>query len=128
MNYDEAMGYIHGTQKFGSKLGLHNIGTLLGLMGDPHKKLKYVHVAGTNGKGSTTAFISRILMEAGYRTGIYTSPFIQRFSERIRIGDEEISRDDLAEITGFVKRQADRMLEMGGEPSHGVRNRDCRRV
>jgi dihydrofolate synthase/folylpolyglutamate synthase len=113
MNYTEAMEYIHGTLKFGSKLGLHNIGLLLGLMGDPQKKLKFVHVAGTNGKGSTTAFISTVLMEAGYRTGVYTSPFIQRFTERIRVGSEEISPEDLAEITGFVKECADRMLEMG---------------
>lgn len=113
MNYEEAIEYIHGTYKFGSKLGLHNIGTLLGLMGDPQKKLKYIHVAGTNGKGSTTAFIGSILMEAGYRTGIFTSPFIQRFSERIRIGNDEIGRDELAEITGYVKTKVDRMLEMG---------------
>lgn len=113
MTYDEAIAYIHGTLKFGSKLGLHNIGTLLGLMGDPQKKLRFVHVAGTNGKGSTTAFIANILMEAGYRTGIYTSPFIQRFTERIRVGNEEITRDELAEITAFVRTNVDRMLAMG---------------
>ncbi|MGE5613453.1 MAG: bifunctional folylpolyglutamate synthase/dihydrofolate synthase [Bacillota bacterium] len=113
MNYDEALEYIHGTLKFGSKLGLHNIGVLLGLMGEPHKKLKYVHVAGTNGKGSTSAFISSILTEAGYRTGLFTSPFIQRFTERIRIGNEEISPAELAEITAFVKSCVDRMLAMG---------------
>lgn len=113
MNYDEAIDYIHGTLKFGSKLGLHNIGTLLKLMGDPQKKLKFVHVAGTNGKGSTTAFISSILMEAGYRTGIYTSPFIQRFTERIRIGNDEISREELAVITTLVKASVEIMLDMG---------------
>jgi dihydrofolate synthase/folylpolyglutamate synthase len=113
MNYDEAMEYIHGTLKFGSKLGLHNIGMLLKLMGDPQKKLKFVHVAGTNGKGSTTAFISSILMEAGYRTGIYTSPFIQRFTERIRIGNDEISQEELADIATFVKTNVDKMLNMG---------------
>ena len=113
MNYDEAINYIHGTLKFGSKLGLHNIGTLLKLMGDPQKKLKFVHVAGTNGKGSTTAFISSILTEAGYRTGVFTSPFIQRFTERIRIGSEEISHEDLADITTDVKAAVDKMQEMG---------------
>ena len=113
MDYNEAIEYIHGTLKFGSKLGLHNIGMLLELMGNPHKKLKFVHVAGTNGKGSTTAFISSILMEAGYRTGIYTSPYIQRFSERIRIGQDEISTEELADITGFVKVSVDKMLAMG---------------
>lgn len=113
MNYEEAIEYIHGTLKFGSKLGLHNIGTLLKLMGDPQKKLKFVHVAGTNGKGSTTAFISSILMESGYRTGIYTSPFIQRFTERIRIGNDEISQEELADITAFIKANIDKMLDMG---------------
>jgi hypothetical protein len=113
MNYDEALEYIHGTMKFGSKLGLHNIGVLLKLMGEPHKKLKYVHIAGTNGKGSTSAFISSILAEAGYRTGLFVSPFIQRFTERIRIGDEEISPAELAEITSFVKNAVDRMIALG---------------
>ncbi len=113
MTYDEAIAYIHGAMKFGSKLGLHNIGTLLGLMGDPQKKLRFVHVAGTNGKGSTTAFIANILMEAGYKTGTYISPFIQRFTERIRVGNDEISRDELADIIAYVKTNIDRMLAMG---------------
>ncbi len=113
MNYDEALAYIHGTLKFGSKLGLHNIGILLELMGDPQKKLRFVHVAGTNGKGSTVAFISSILMESGYKVGIYTSPYIQRFTERIKIGSTEIESGDLARITSFVKEKADRMLKMG---------------
>lgn len=113
MNYDEALEYIHGTLKFGSKLGLHNIGVLLKLMGDPQKKLKFVHVAGTNGKGSTTTFISSILSESGYKTGVYTSPYIQRFTERMRIGNDEIGEQQLAEITEFVKDNVDKMLAMG---------------
>lgn len=113
MNYKEAMDYIHGTLKFGSKLGLHNIGTLLGLMGDPHKKLKYIHVAGTNGKGSTVAFISSILKASGYKVGIYTSPYIQRFTERIRINEEEISDAELARLTGLVKCKVDEMVARG---------------
>ncbi len=113
MTYEEALEYIHGTYKFGEKLGLHNIRMLLGLMGNPQKKLRFVHIAGTNGKGSTSAFIGSILSEAGYRTGIYTSPYIQRFTERIRIGKEEISRSELAEITAFVKSSAEKMVRMG---------------
>lgn len=113
MNYDEALAYIHATLKFGSKLGLHNIGKLLKLMGDPQNKLRFVHIAGTNGKGSTVAFISSILVESGYRVGVYTSPYIQRFTERIRIGNNEINPGDLARITTFVKQKVDRMLEMG---------------
>ncbi len=113
MTYEEALEYIHGTYKFGKKLGLQNIRMLLGLMGDPQKKLRFVHIAGTNGKGSTSAFIGSILSEAGYRTGIYTSPYIQRFTERIRIGNEEISRSELAEITAVVKCNAEKMVKMG---------------
>lgn len=114
MTYEEALEYIHGTHKFGKKLGLENIRMLLGLMGDPQKKLRFVHIAGTNGKGSTSAFIGSILTQAGYRTGIYTSPYIQRFTERIRIGGEEISRSELAEIASFVKGNAEKMVGMGG--------------
>lgn len=77
MTYDEALEFIHNTQRFGMKPGLHNISELLKRMGDPQKKLKYIHIAGTNGKGSTAAFISSILIESGYKTGIFTSPHIQ---------------------------------------------------
>lgn len=113
MTYDEALEYIHGTHKFGKKLGLHNIRLLLEMMGDPQKNLRFVHITGTNGKGSASAFIGSILSEAGYRTGIYTSPYIQRFTERIRIGSREISRSELAEITSFVKSKAEKMVSMG---------------
>ncbi len=113
MNYDESMQYIHGTLKFGSKLGLESITTLMGLMGNPQKKLKFVHVAGTNGKGSTSAFISHILINSGYKTGIYTSPYIQRFTERIKVDNEEITSESLAEIVTFVKSKIDIMLKMG---------------
>jgi len=113
MDYKEAIEYIHSTHKFGMKLGLHNIGLLLELMGNPHKSLSYVHVAGTNGKGSTVAFISSILIEAGYRVGIYISPFIERFTERIKINGTEIPEGDLARITGFVREKVDMMLKAG---------------
>ena len=113
MDYDQAIEYIHSTFKFGVKLGLENIKALLDLMDNPHKKLKYVHVAGTNGKGSTVAFISSILIESGYRVGIYTSPYIQRFTERIRVNTDEISKQDLARITSFVRDKVESMVSMG---------------
>lgn len=115
MNYEEAMKYIHGTLKFGSELGLDSIGKLLEYMGNPQKKLKYVHVAGTNGKGSTTSFISNILTNSGYKTGIFTSPYIQRFTERIKIDDKEIEPDELTEIIEFVKSKIDFMINEGLE-------------
>ena len=113
MNYKEALEYIHNTLKFGIKLGLNNMGSLLELMGNPQKELKYVHVAGTNGKGSTVAFISSILMEAGYKVGIYTSPYLERFTERIKINLDEISENELCEITEFVKSKVDLMISRG---------------
>ncbi len=113
MTYDETLTYIHGALKFGKKLGLHNIGFLLKLMGNPQKNLRFVHVAGTNGKGSTSAFIEGILAQAGYKTGLYTSPYIQRFTERIRIGKDEISREELADITAYVKEHVDKMIALG---------------
>jgi dihydrofolate synthase/folylpolyglutamate synthase len=113
MNYEEALDYIHGTYKYGSKLGIHNISCLLNHMGNPQKKLKFVHVAGTNGKGSTVAFISQILIEAGYKVGVFTSPHVQRFTERIKINECEIDGCDLGRVTSFVKEKVNLMLADG---------------
>jgi len=113
MTYDEAIAFIHGTYKFGSKLGLENIKTLLERLGSPHKALKFIHVAGTNGKGSTSAFIHSVLIDAGYKTGLYTSPFIETFNERIRVNHQLITSDELAQLTGQVKRAIDVMLSEG---------------
>jgi len=113
MNYTEALEYIHGTLKFGIKLGLSNITILLDLMGNPQKKLKFVHIAGTNGKGSTAAFISSILMEAGYKVGVFTSPYLERFTERIKVGADEISESDIARITEFIRDKVNIMIDRG---------------
>ena len=113
MNYKEAMNYIHHTLKFGSRPGLQRIQKLLELMGNPHKKLKFVHIAGTNGKGSTSAFISNILINSGYKTGLFTSPYIQRFTERIRINNREIAEDELAELITYAKSKIDIMQDLG---------------
>ena len=80
-------------------------------MGNPEKKLKFVHIAGTNGKGSTAAMTASILSKAGYRTGLYTSPYIYRFHERIQVDGVEISDEDLTEITEYVKPLADSMAQ-----------------
>ncbi len=113
MNYEQALEYIHGTYKFGSKLGLDNILSLLRLMDNPHEKLKVVHVAGTNGKGSTSSFISSVLTEQGYRVGLYTSPYLEVFTERIKINGVDISKEDLARITDYVKSKVSIMLADG---------------
>ena len=109
MNVNEAIEYIHSVYWKGGHFGLDRILTLLDKMGHPEKKLKYVHVAGTNGKGSTASMTASILQKAGYRTGLYTSPYIYRFHERIQINGEQISDEDLVEITEMVKPLADSM-------------------
>lgn len=96
MNYSEAIEYIHAIPKFVRPLGNRQLGELLELYGNPQDKLKYVHVAGTNGKGSVCAMTAEILKRAGYKTGLFTSPFIEVFNERIRINGDMIDDETLA--------------------------------
>jgi dihydrofolate synthase/folylpolyglutamate synthase len=113
MNYEEALAYIHGTMKFGSKLGLQNITELLRRLGDPHKAFPAVHIAGTNGKGSVTSMTASILHKAGYKVGMFISPYLERFTERIQVDFEEIPRDTLARLTGLVKEKISEMVGEG---------------
>ena len=113
MTYKEAIEYIHSTLKFGSKLGLDNIRYLLNLLGNPHEKLKIIHIAGTNGKGSTSAMIANTLQGHGYKTGLYTSPYVEVFNERIRINDEYISDEDIAQLTSELKTHIKTMIDNG---------------
>jgi dihydrofolate synthase/folylpolyglutamate synthase len=113
MNYSQAMAYIKNTAKFGSKLGLERTEKILELLGDPHKKLKCIHIAGTNGKGSTTAMVTRILVEAGYKVGSYTSPFIEEFEERMQINNKNIPKNDLSDIVTTVSKAVDTVVELG---------------
>ncbi len=113
MDYSEAVAFIESTYRLGSRPGLENITRLLELMGQPQSNFRVVHVAGTNGKGSTSAFIASILTEAGYLTGLYTSPHLERFTERIRVSGQEISRQEVGQITEYVKKHVDTMLEQG---------------
>ena len=111
MNAEQAIAYIHSVCWKGSIPGLGRTQELLEKMGNPEKKLKFVHIAGTNGKGSTAAMTASILNKAGYRTGLYTSPYIYRFHERIQVNGVEISDEELAEITEYVKPLADSMAQ-----------------
>jgi len=111
MNAEQAIEYIHSVCWKGSIPGLGRTRNLLDLMGNPQNKLKYVHIAGTNGKGSTAAMTASILRKAGYRVGLYTSPYIYRFNERMQIDGEPISDAELAEITAWVKPKAQSMEE-----------------
>ena len=115
MNYDEAMQYIHAVQWAGHKPGLSRTRTLLAALGDPHRQLKFVHVAGTNGKGSTAAMLAACLQAAGYRVGLYTSPFINRFNERIQVDGEQIPDRALVQLVEQVKPAADAMADVPTE-------------
>ena len=111
MTAEQAIEYIHSVCWKGSIPGLGRTQTLLSLMGDPHKQLKYVHIAGTNGKGSTAAMTASILRKAGYKVGLYTSPYIYRFNERMQIDGQQIPDQELADITEWVKPLAQSMAE-----------------
>ena len=111
MTATEAIEYIHSVCWKGSIPGLGRTQELLAKMGNPEKKLKFVHIAGTNGKGSTAAMTASILRKAGYRVGLYTSPYIYRFHERMQVNGVEISDEDLAAVTEYVKPLAQSMAE-----------------
>ncbi len=111
----DAVTRIAAFDKFGMVLGLERIGSLLELLGDPHKDLKVIHVAGTNGKGSVCRYIYEMLEYNGYKVGIYTSPFIERFEERIEFDHELISPEDLERYTDMVTAAAEKMVAEGKE-------------
>ncbi|MBF0487841.1 MAG: bifunctional folylpolyglutamate synthase/dihydrofolate synthase [Nitrospirae bacterium] len=102
--YEKAVSYLYSLQKFGIKLGLANITHISGLLAAPQTAYKTIHVAGTNGKGSTCAMLQGILMEKGYKTGIFTSPHMVRFTERIKVNGEEISPDDVVALTEEINQ------------------------
>ena len=111
MTYEEALSYIHSVVWKGSRPGLTRITELLNLLGNPQKKLRFIHIAGTNGKGSTSAMTEAILRAAGYRTGLFVSPYIKSFNERIALCGGPISNEALAEFTARVRPFADSMAD-----------------
>ena len=113
MNYQESLKYIEETHKFGIRLGLENMSKLLELLGNPQDKLNIIHVAGTNGKGSTCSFITSILKECGYKVGLYTSPYLETFTERIRINGENIPEEDVARIVTLIREKIEQMVSEG---------------
>ncbi len=103
MNYSEAIEYIHNTPKFSRVLGNDMLRALLLKLGNPHKEQKYIHIAGTNGKGSVAVMTDSILRASGLKTGLFTSPYIEVFNERIKVNGENIPDDELAGIVTYVK-------------------------
>lgn len=118
MNYEEARNYLDQVSKGGSVLGLDNMRELLNRLGNPQDRLKFIHIAGTNGKGSVLAYLSTILTEAGYRTGRYISPVLFSYREKIQVDEKMIGREDLARLTAAVKETAEDMKKKHtGEPT-----------
>lgn len=113
MNYEEARRYLSEISKYGSVLGLESIKELMKRLGNPQDDLKFIHIAGTNGKGSVLAYLSTILTKAGYRTGRYVSPTLFSYRERIQIDGKMIEREDLARLAGRVKDAAEDMIRDG---------------
>ncbi len=109
MNINEALDYIHSVTWRGSIPGLSRTKELLSRMGNPQNQLRFIHVAGTNGKGSTCAMLASILQQTGYRTGLYTSPYITCFHERMQVNGQNISDEMLCQITEFVRPHAQAM-------------------
>jgi len=109
-SFKQTETYLYSLHRRGMKFGLRNIRALLAHAGNPHLSIKTIHVAGTNGKGSTSSFIASILMESGLRTGLYTSPHLVRFSERIRIDGREIRERRIVEYVGHLRPAVEEML------------------
>lgn len=102
-DYEESLRYLFGLQKYGIKFGLNCTANILNHLGNPHHKLRCIHIAGTNGKGSTGAILSSILKQHGMRVGLYTSPHLVRFTERFRIDEEEASPARILDVFKRVR-------------------------
>jgi dihydrofolate synthase/folylpolyglutamate synthase len=114
MSYQETIAYLFGLQKHGIKLGLANSRALMEGMGDPHRRFRSFHIAGTNGKGSTAAFLAAMLRQAGYRVGLYTSPHLVHFTERIRIDGVPIAEEQVVSLAERVRDASRRMVASEG--------------
>jgi dihydrofolate synthase/folylpolyglutamate synthase len=100
--YDEALSWIHGIMRFGIKPGLKRMEWMLERLGHPERRLKFIHVAGTNGKGSTSSFLATILQKAGYDVGLYTSPYLEKFTNRIKLNGVDIPEADVVEFVQMI--------------------------
>lgn len=107
MNYKDALTYLFGLQKFGIKFGLNSTENLLRALGNPHLGRQYIHVAGTNGKGSVCSYLNSILIEAGYKVGFYSSPHLVSFRERFKINNEYITEEEVVHYTQKIKELID---------------------
>ncbi len=117
MEYEKVLDYIHSLEKFGIKPGMERITSLCRALGDPQKKLRFIHVAGTNGKGSTSTMMSNICTESGYKTGLFISPYVLDFRERIQIDGEMIPKKRLCETAKKLIPVAEEMKNTSESPT-----------
>lgn len=117
MNYQEALDYIEGLAVFGSRPGFERIDALLDALSHPEKGMRYVHVSGTNGKGSVCNTVANVLSAAGYKTGLFTSPFVSDFRERIQIDATFIEKEKLCRLTEQVKSVCEELIKKGIQPT-----------
>src|SRR5215831_2773293 len=103
MNYSEAIQFLYSLRWFGAKLGLENTRRLAELAGNPHRRLRFIHVAGTNGKGSTCAMLESIYRAAGLRVGLFTSPHLVAFGERIQVNRRLITESDIVRLVAKMR-------------------------
>lgn len=115
MTYEESLAYLAGLGKFGSKLGLERIKRLLALMHYPERRFKTIHITGTNGKGSTTAMLASILQQSGIKTGMYTSPHLTSYTERMIVNGKEISQAEFAQAIKYTSTFVTEMVRDGFE-------------
>lgn len=113
MDYREARAYLEDAAKYGSVFGLDSMRQLLSRLGDPQDELRFIHISGTNGKGSVLAYLSTVLKEAGYRTGRYISPTLFHYRERIQVDEQYIDQESLARLTGQTAEAAGQMVREG---------------
>jgi dihydrofolate synthase/folylpolyglutamate synthase len=111
--YQQSLDYLYGLEKFGMIFGLTQVERILEALGNPHREVQAIHIGGTNGKGSTAAMMASILQKEGYRMGLYTSPHLIRFTERIKVNGKEIEKEEVAELAGWMKER----IEAAGIPS-----------
>src|SRR5271157_1490713 len=116
MSYTGAIKYLYDLQKHSIKLGLERTENLLAVLHNPHREFLSVHVAGTNGKGSVAAMISSMLISGGARVGLFTSPHMVSFTERIRINNTRISEAEVDQLTGEIKEIMAPVISQAGEP------------
>ena len=103
--YQKSLDYLYGLEKFGMIFGLTQVERILNATGNPHKEIQAIHIGGTNGKGSTAAMMSSILQKEGYRVGLYTSPHLIRFTERIKVNGKEIEEEEVAALTEWMRKE-----------------------